>query len=480
MPNEEKRSNQTRNNYRTFFSKGEGTVPDRRQTKKNRRTSLSTILTQFQRFAQVESSAGILLLACTVLALLWANSPWAETYNRFWHAEISFRVGTAEMSKSLLHWINDGLMVVFFFVVGLEIKRELLVGELASPRQAALPIAAAAGGMVVPALIYTAFNYGDVGQRGWGVPMATDIAFAVGILAILGKRVPIGLKVFLVALAIVDDLGAVMVIAIFYTSELSLGYLVIAGGVVGVLALANVGGIRRPAVYGILGMVLWFATLKSGIHATIAGVMLAATIPARSRINQTEFVDEGKKVLTEFEIERQHGKTHLTSHQLSVIGSLEEKAEDVQPPMQRLEHGLHPWVSYLIMPVFALANAGVAIDTHMLSSLLDSVAVGVTLGLVFGKQIGITAFSWIAVRTGIASLPAGVSWRHVYGAGWLGGIGFTMSLFIAGLAFGASPLLNVAKVGILSASALAGVGGYMLLSKVSSAGGDEGDQNAKS
>ncbi|MBI4428631.1 MAG: Na+/H+ antiporter NhaA [Ignavibacteriales bacterium] len=454
--------------------------PESRPAKTGGRARLTTILTQFQKFAQVESSAGILLLICTVSALLWANSPWSESYQRLWQAEISFRIGTAELGKSLLHWINDGLMVIFFFVVGLEIKRELLVGELASRRQAALPIAGAVGGMLVPALIFTAFNYGDVGQRGWGVPMATDIAFAVGILAILGKRAPLGLKVFLVALAIVDDLGAVLVIALFYTTELSMGYLAMAAVILAVLVLINMRGVRAPTVYGALGIVLWFATLKSGIHATIAGVMLAATIPARSRIDQTQFVEEGRKVLNEFQNDRRVGKTHLTSHQLNVIGSLEEKAEDVQPPMQRLEHGLHPWVSYFIMPVFALANAGVAIDTAMLSSLMNPVAVGVALGLVFGKQIGITAFSWVAVRSGLASLPSGVSWSHIYGAGWLGGIGFTMSLFIAGLAFGESALLNIAKVGILGASLMAGIVGYVLLSRTSAKGVEQGEQYGKS
>ena len=429
---------------------------------------LISLRTQFDQFIELEAASGILLLICTLIALVWANSAWKESYTELLNTEVSIGFGHFVFATSLLHWINDGLMAVFFFVVGLEIKRELLVGELAMPRQAMLPIVGALGGMVVPAVLYATLNAGTEAARGWGIPMATDIAFAVGILSILGTRVPAGLKVFLIALAIVDDLGAVIVIAFFYTSQISWAYLGFAAIVVGVLILANVRGVRSPMVYGVLGMILWFATLKSGVHATVAGVLLATTIPSRSKINQPEFVEQGNRMLAQFTSEHRSSTAYLTSQQLSIIGSLESKAEDVQPPMQRLEHALHPWVSYFIMPVFALANAGATILDGMALSLFDRVSLGIIAGLLLGKQAGITLFSWAAVRMKLAVLPSGVSWRHMYGAGLLGGIGFTMSLFIAGLAFGDGVSLNVAKVGILCGSVLAGVSGYLVLRSVNS------------
>lgn len=434
------------------------------------RSRIDVFIRPFQEFVKVESSAGLVLLFCTAIALAWANSPWAESYFSLVHLDATLSVGGFVLSKSLLHWINDGLMVIFFFLVGLEIKRELLVGELASLRQAMLPIAAAVGGMVVPALLYTAWNSGSAGAPGWGIPMATDIAFAIGVLALLGNRVPFGLKVFLMALAIVDDLGAVLVIAFFYTADISTAYLLWAGGFFLILLLANWWHVRHPLVYVLLGVGLWFCFLKSGVHATIAGVLLAMTIPLRSRTPTREFWEKSQAILEEFTATRSEQQPVLTEDQLATIHALERESERVQTPLQRMEHGLHPWVSFFIMPVFALANAGVALGGETSSALSSPVALGIIAGLVLGKQLGITFFSWLATKFKMAVLPVGVSWRHVYGAGWLGGIGFTMSLFVASLAFGESALLDVSKVGILTASVIAGAGGWLILRKSSSSG----------
>jgi NhaA family Na+:H+ antiporter len=416
----------------------------------------------FQEFIRAEASSGVLLLLCTIVAMVWANSAWAETYNAFWQTKLTFAFGGFALSKPLLLWINDGLMAVFFFVVGLEIKRELLIGELASPKQAALPIAAALGGMIVPAIIYLAVNAGAA-TRGWGIPMATDIAFALGVMALLGRRVPVGLKVFLTALAIVDDIGAVLVIALFYTAEIYWPSLAIGGGFFLALGLANIFGVRRPLVYALLGIGLWVAFLKSGVHATVAGVLVAMTIPSRYRINTGEFVSEGRGLLDEIERVGDATEGAVTDEEQTAVSALETACERVQTPLQRLEHEMHRWVTFGIMPLFALANAGVTLGSGFAASLADRISLGVIAGLVLGKQIGITGFAWLAVRAKLASLPSGASWRQIYGAGWLGGIGFTMSLFIASLPFGDSPQLNVAKIGILTASLVAGIAGWILL-----------------
>jgi NhaA family Na+:H+ antiporter len=355
-------------------------------------------------------------------------------------------------------------MAIFFFVVGLEIKREILIGELSSPRQAALPIAAAMGGMIVPAAIYFAFNAGTPEVSGWGVPMATDIAFALGVLALVGNSIPDALRVFLTALAIVDDLGAVLVIALFYTADISMGALGIGCGFLMLMAAANVLGIRNPLLYWLLGGGVWLAFLLSGVHATIAGVLGAMTIPANSLIDEKSFVEGGRFLLSEIERKVEPGDEplhHETKH--GAVRALETACENVETPLQRLEHGLHPWVAFFIMPVFALANAGVELGAGFIEAVTAPVTLGVVVGLVAGKQIGITLFSWLAVRAGLASLPTGVSWRRIYGAAVLGGIGFTMSLFIAGLAFDDSETLAMAKTGILLASLMAGVSGFWLL-----------------
>jgi len=427
---------------------------------------IDRILSPFQEFFQQEASSGILLIIATIIALVWANSPWAESYATLWHTNVTVSFGNFGISKDLLHWINDGLMAVFFFVVGLEIKREVLVGELASPRKAVLPIVAAIGGMVIPAGFFLLLNPHEPGQIGWGIPMATDIAFALGILSLLGNRVPLSLKVFLTAVAIVDDLGAVFVIALFYTSKIVWVSLLIGGIILILLIIMNKLGVRNLIVYAILGIGLWAAFLKSGVHATIAGVLLAMTIPVRTRINTEEFLSHAGFFLDEF---RAHGKASesvLTNRdQRAAIQAIEVAAEHAQTPLQRLEHILHPWVGYFIMPVFALANAGIIIKSDFLSAFAQSVTLGVMAGLIFGKQIGIFCASYLAVKLGWSDLPSGMTWTRLYGLAWLAGIGFTMSLFIAGLAFGTSDLLAMAKAGILVASLVSGTVGAVILSR---------------
>lgn len=424
------------------------------------------LLSPFQAFQHNKAAGGILLLICAALALAWANSPWVDSYQRIWATIITVDAGPLHLSKPFLLWVNDGLMAVFFFVVGLEIKREFLVGELASARQAALPIAGAFGGVMIPALIYTGFNLRHEGAHGWGIPMATDIAFALGVMALLGSRVPLGLTVFLAALAIADDIAAVLVIAVFYTSELYRTAMFGAFVCVGILAILNWLGARKPLVYVIVGIALWVAVLKSGVHATVAGVLLAMFIPARTRIDPDAYVVEARDLVERFASACRPSSSVLQNEeQQTALQSLEGATEDVQPPLHRLERALHPWVTFLIMPLFAFANAGVVFRGESAPNVAHPVVLGVALGLFFGKPIGIFTASWIAVRIRIADLPAGVRWPHIHGAAWLGGIGFTMSLFIAGLAFGSGALLANAKLGILMGSATAGLVGYTLLSR---------------
>jgi NhaA family Na+:H+ antiporter len=431
-------------------------------------TPFQRILSPFMRFARTESAGGIVLIAATLVAIAWANSPWAASYHHLWETELTLRLGSSQLSYPLHHWINDGLMAVFFFLVGLEIKREFLVGELASVRRAALPIAAALGGMVVPALIYTLLNGGGAGERGWGIPMATDIAFALGVLALLGPRIPLALKVFLAALAIVDDLGAVLVIAVFYTDRIAWDALAVGAVVLAALMLAARLHARSPLVYVALGVVLWLAFLKSGVHATVAGVLLAMTIPARTRIDTEEYLHRGRRILDYFDAEGEEGPGVLTNpRQQAAIQAMENACEAVQSPLQRIEHELHYWVAFGIIPLFALANAGVHLGGNLGQALADPVAIGVILGLVIGKPIGITLFAWLAVKTGMAALPHGIGWRAIRGVSLLGGIGFTMSLFVAGLAFPGAPQLNEdAKIGIFAASLVAGVAGWLMLRRL--------------
>jgi Na+:H+ antiporter, NhaA family len=427
------------------------------------------IVRPFQDFAHKQSSGGILLIAATVVALLWANSPWAESYAALWQTKLTVGLGEFSLSKDLTHWINDALMAVFFLVVGLEIKRELLVGELSSVRSAALPIAAAVGGAVVPALIYIAINAGTEGAAGWGIPMATDIAFALGVLALLGERAPVALKVFLTALAIVDDIVAVLVIAFFYTAEISWGALGVGGLFLAALVMANLIGVGRTLVYAVLGVGLWLAFLLSGVHATIAGVLLAFTVPASSFINPGAFLERSRYVLDRFEKAGEKGENVLTNEERqAALHALNHATYQLEPPLHELEHTLHPWVVFAIMPIFALANAGVTLGGGLAEALVSPVALGIVAGLVLGKQLGITLFAWLAVKLGVSELPVGINWRHVYGGGWLGGIGFTMSLFITDLAFSNGSLVDAAKLGILAASLIAGVIGWAILRGASS------------
>lgn len=424
------------------------------------------VVSPFDEFIHAQSSSGLLLALTTVVALVLANSPLREWYQHAVHTPVGIGVGDYTLEKSALHWINDLLMALFFFLAGLEIKREVLVGELASPRRALLPILAAAGGMVFPALIYALFNSGETLQ-GWGIPMATDIAFVVGVLVLLGDRVPRSLMAFMVALAIVDDLGAVLVIALFYTEGLSLAALVAAGLLLGVLVLLNLGGIRRPLPYFLIGGLVWFAVLKSGVHATVAGVLVAFTIPARPKYDAPAFSEAMRGVLDRFDAQHDPARGLLANpQQYGLLQTMESGIHGVETPLQRLEHGFHVPVGMLVMPVFALANAGVPISFATLGeTLVHPVTLGVGAGLVAGKLIGITGVAWLATRLGAAQLPTGLDNRHLLGAGLLGGIGFTMSIFIADLAFaGAARHLLMAKTGILAASLVAGsIGAAVLL-----------------
>jgi NhaA family Na+:H+ antiporter len=422
------------------------------------------ITVPLSRMMQAGPAGGLVLLACAAIALIWANSPWAYTYHSLWETHISIGVGGSIASLTLHDVVNDGLMAVFFFIVGLEIKRETLVGELATRQQAALPVAAAFGGMVVPALIFVAFNVATHGTRGWGIPMATDIAFALGVLALLGSRIPTSLRVFLSALAIADDLGAVLVIALFYTATISWVALGVAAALIALSILANVAGVRATWAYALIGAALWVAVLLSGVHATVAGVLLAMTIPSRTRINEATFLTGARKALLDFHDAHSPERTVVSSraHQVA-LQQLNTLADHAQAPLVRLEQGLHGSVTFGIMPLFALANAGVSLQgsTHLVSS---PVALGVAVGLFLGKPIGILCAVWASVHSGLATVPSDVTHRMLAGVAMLGGIGFTMSLFIAGLAFGASPeLLTAAKLGTFAASILAGTAGWLVL-----------------
>ncbi len=428
-----------------------------------RQSRLAPVLRPAHAFLRAESAGGILLLASAVAALAWANSPWGQSYHDFWHTKLS--VGTAGLSHamSLEHWVNDGLMVAFFLLVGLEIKREVLFGELTSLRRASLPFAAAVGGMVGPALIYAALNAGGPGAAGWAVPMATDIAFAVGVLALVGRAVPTSVKVFLLAVAIVDDLGAVLVIALFYTDDISTTALGVAGAFLAALVLLNVLRVHRPLPYMILGVGLWAATLLSGVHATVAGVLLAFTIPATRRVEEGPYVEYVRERLGEFERDATAVPDRITEDQSHALHGIEEACEAVQTPLARVEHALLRPVAFLIVPLFALANAGVNVRTGGLP--LGSMTMwGVVLGLLVGKPLGVLLASWIAIKSGIAALPEGGTWRQLVGVSVLCGIGFTMSLFIGNLAFpGSADQLAATKVGILVASLLSGLAGGAIL-----------------
>ncbi len=402
-------------------------------------------------FIHVETAGGVVLLIATISALVLANTGWGNDIADFWHRDLLLiEFGDFHLEESLLHWVNDGLMAIFFFVVGLEIKRELVDGELADPRRAAIPAIAALGGMIVPAGLYVLFNLGGDGVDGWGIPMATDIAFAVGVMALLGSRVPSPLKVFLLTLAIVDDIGAILVIAIFYSDGISFGWLGFGAALIALIVVMRLARIWYMPVYVVVGVVVWIAFLESGVHATIAGVILGLVTPAKPL----------RPTATTLEVEPESS--------WGTVRSMIFDARETLPVAERLQHSIHPWSAFLILPLFAFANAGIKLSSDSLSDAVTSpIALGVVVGLVIGKPLGILAAAWAAKRLNIGDLPDGVSWSHVLGAGALAGIGFTVSLFVAGLAFDEPAITDEAKIGILAASAIAAVVGAVLLSRSS-------------
>jgi len=421
-----------------------------------RKALIEPLLRPIVRFLQIEAAGGCVLLASTILALIMANSPWSAWFAEVWQTRVGFTIGHFELNKPLLLWINDGLMTVFFFVVGLEIKREIVFGELRDPRKAALPAAAALGGMVVPAVIYFLVQSSGPGGRGWGIPMATDIAFVVGFLTLLGSRVPLGLKILLLTLAIVDDIGAIVVIAVAYTAETSLSFLAIGMASFAVIYLLRWLGVRPVPVYFLLGAGIWLAFLKSGVHPTVAGVVLGLLTPAGPWFARRSLVNLAEGVA--IKLGRDLREDDSVDHE-ELVQLMTTTARETISPLDRLETALHPWVAFGIMPLFALANAGVTIE---LSAATNSVALAVAAGLILGKPLGIVVFSWVAVKLGLARLPNGVNWQILLGAGCLAGIGFTMSLFIAGLALEAE-LLSAGKIGTLFGSALSAIFGLGLL-----------------
>ena len=424
------------------------------------------IATPFEEFIHRQTTTGILLISCAIVAMIIANTPLIEPYDHLLHMRIGVFTGSWSIEHSLHHWINDGLMTIFFFVVGLEIKREILTGDLSSIKNASLPVAAAIGGMVMPALFYYLINGDGYGGRGWGIPMATDIAFAVGVMALLGSRVPKALLTFLVALAIVDDLGAVTIIALFYTEEVNLAYLGLALVVTLTMYALNLMGIRSSIPYFVLGVVLWMIMEGSGVHATIAGIFAAWTIPAYARYKPRYYSKEIRRILDRFdECNKEDDPLINNDKQSSLAWKLEKTHALSISPLQRLESGLHIPSTYIIIPLFALANAAIPLDMESISSaMVDPIAVGIIVGLVLGKLVGIAGSVWLMQRAGLGQLPQGVCFKHVIGAGLIAGIGFTMSIFISELAFvWDGDVVVVAKMGILIASLIAGLSGYLWL-----------------
>jgi NhaA family Na+:H+ antiporter len=427
------------------------------------KTPIDKLLKPVHKFIHQEFTGGIVLFVSVLAALVWANSPYAESYHALWEAHLHVGIGGIGLDKPLHIWINDGLMALFFFVIGLELKREFMAGELSSLKKATLPMIAALGGMVVPALMYTAFNVGLPSAGGWGIPMATDIAFALALLSLAGKHIPISIKIFLSALAVADDLGAVMVIAFFYTAQISFLPLLIALAALTVLGFGNYLGIRSHIFYLLIGIVVWVCFLMSGVHATIAGVLVALTIPARPKIDEEEYVANLRESATAFEGATRQDGALITSEQYHVLERVKQLSLDAETPLQKTENALHPWVAFIIMPLFALANAGLHLDSGFFDAVRTPVSTGVLSGLVLGKCVGVFGFTWVMVRLGIAKLPAGARWVHILGVALLAGVGFTMSLFITELAFSSPELISQSKYGILLASLVSGVLGVFVL-----------------
>lgn len=426
------------------------------------------VATPFEHFLHAQTTTGIVLMFMTVLALVLANTPLTETYTHFFHTKIDLHIDSWKLSYSIHHWINDGLMAIFFFIIGLEIKREVLIGELSSIKVAILPILAAIGGMILPALIYLSINYQTIGANGWGIPMATDIAFAISALVLLGNRVSPALVTFLVALAIVDDLGAVIVIAVFYTDTINLSALSLAGISFLVLVSFNRFGIRAILPYFLVGLSMWLFMLESGVHATIAGVIAALSIPSRPRYTPVDFTAHTKNLLDEFDNYPVATDHTMHEQQKAILLNLKDKIESIGSPAAKLEHDLHLPVSLIVIPLFALANAGISIDFSSIgTTILEPISLGIIAGLVLGKVLGIAGVSYLAIKLGIAKLPEDSTMSQIFGVAFLGGIGFTMSIFVADLAFmGYDDLIFQAKVGILAASLFSGLFGYFWLKRV--------------
>ena len=423
------------------------------------------VATPFEHFLHAQTTTGMILMGMTVLALILANSPFVDAYNQFFHTTINLSVGSWSLSHSLHHWINDGLMAIFFFMVGLEIKREILIGELSDIKVAILPILSAIGGMVLPALIYLSINAGTQGSIGWGIPMATDIAFAISALVLLGNRVSPALVTFLVALAIVDDLGAVIVIAIFYTDQIQILALSLAGMSFLIMIILNRFGIRMILPYFILGLLMWFFMLESGVHATIAGVIAALSIPSKPKYSPVDFTNHTKNLLDEYDNYPVTTNHVMHEKQKAILINIKDKIDSVGSPAGKLEHDLHLPISLIVIPLFALANAGISIDFSSISTtIMQPVSLGIIFGLILGKVLGIAGVAWLAIKLKIAKLPENSTMTQIFGVAFLGGIGFTMSIFVADLAFmGNETLIFQAKVGILVASFISGLTGFFWL-----------------
>ena len=424
------------------------------------------IATPFEHFIHAQTTTGIILMLMTLLALILANTPLSESYSHFFHTQIDLNVGSWQLSHSFHHWINDGLMAIFFFLIGLEIKREILVGELSHIKVAILPILSAIGGMIFPAIIYFSINANGEGANGWGIPMATDIAFAISALVLLGKRIPTALVTFLVALAIVDDLGAVLVIALFYTEQIHLLPLALAGGSFLILLAFNRFGIHLVLPYFIVGLFLWFFMLESGVHATIAGVIASMAIPSKPKETEHDFTRHTRNLLNEYDA---YETNKNEEKQKAILINIQDRIDAMKSPSARLERTLHLPVALIIIPLFALANAGISIDFSSIgSTVVEPISLGIILGLILGKVLGIFGVSWLAIKLKIAELPKDSSMSQIFGVAFLGGIGFTMSIFVADLAFvGNEALIFQAKIGILLASLLAGLIGFFWLRYVS-------------